>query len=98
MDQDKKRQPDPGASQTRDALKSAFVGLRTGCLTFVLAGAGLVVGMLLDTRLGTYPRWTLILLGISAPFALAGVYWMVRRSLKKGGGGKENEEDEIDPE
>jgi len=97
MDQDKKQKSDIGAGQTRGAFKSAFVGLRTGCLTFVLAGAALVVGMLLDTRLDTYPRWTLILLGISAPFALAGVYWMVRRNLKKGGGGEEDEEgDEID--
>jgi F0F1-type ATP synthase assembly protein I len=93
---DNNKQPDQGAGRTRVALKSAFIGLRTGCLTFVLAGSALVVGMLLDTRLDTYPKWTLILLGISAPFGLAGVFFMVRRNLKKIKA-KEEEHDEIDP-
>ncbi len=98
MNQNDKQKPGQGAGRTRDALKSAFIGLRTGCLTFVLASAALVVGMLLDTRLDTYPRWTLILLGVSAPFALGGVYWMICRNLKKSGGGEvEIEHDESDP-
>lgn len=71
------------------------MGLRTGCLTFFLAGAALGVGILLDTRLGTYPRWTLILLGISAPIALGGVYWIVRRSLDRS---KEKDRGEVDNE
>jgi len=48
-----------------------------------VAGAALAAGLLLDTRLGTYPRWTLILLVISAPFTLGGVYLMVRRALRR---------------
>lgn len=79
--------------------KSAFVGLRAGCLTFFIAGAATLVGVLLDTRLGVYPRWTLILLLGTAPFVLGGVYWMVRRALKRPGGeGKMSESDEIERE
>ena len=96
MDNENKNKTEQDAVRTRDAFKSAFIGLRIGCLTFVLAGAALVVGMLLDTRLDTYPKWTLILLGISAPFALAGVFLMVRRNLRKGGGNEE-ESKENDP-
>jgi len=65
--------------------KSAFVGLRAGCLTFFVGGAAILVGVFLDMRLGVYPRWTLILLIGSAPFVLGGVYWMVRRALKRPG-------------
>lgn len=66
--------------QTR---QSALIGLKIGCLTFFIGGAAILVGVLLDARLGSYPRWTLILLIGTAPFVLGGVYRMVRRSVKK---------------
>ncbi|MEA3327553.1 MAG: AtpZ/AtpI family protein [Chloroflexota bacterium] len=98
MEQDNKHKNEKQTTQTQNLTRSAFVGLKAGCLTFVVAGAALGVGLLLDTRLGTYPRWTLILLIVSAPFTLGGVYWMARRALKKAGGKDRGEErDEIDP-
>ena len=62
---------------------SAVVGLQAGCLTFLVAAVAIVAGLLLDTRLDTFPRWTLILLVGSAPFTLGGVYWMVHRALRR---------------
>jgi hypothetical protein len=70
----------------KDSLGSAGrqikTSLQVGCLTFLIAGIALAVGLWLDSRLGTFPRWTLILVLGSAPFALFGVFWMVRRSLR----------------
>jgi len=82
MDKDNKDKNGKQTGQTKHIASLAFNGLKAGCLTFVVAGVALVVGLLLDTRLGTYPRWTLILLIISAPFTLGGVYLMVRRALR----------------
>ena len=69
--------------QHLQARQSALIGLKIGCLTFFIGGAAILVGFLLDTRLGSYPRWTLILLIGTAPFVLGGVYRMVRRTVKK---------------
>lgn len=63
--------------------RAALVPLQAGCLTFALAMAAILVGLWLDTRLGTTPRWTLILLVGSAPFALIGVFLLTRRALRK---------------
>jgi uncharacterized membrane-anchored protein len=60
--------------------------LQVGCLTFLVAGIALAIGFWLDARLGTFPSWTLILVLGSAPLALFGVFWMVRRSLKRSSG------------
>ena len=93
MNQDNKYKRDETAAQTKHIAGLAFMGLKAGCLTFVVAGVALLVGLLLDTRLGTYPRWTLILLFISIPFTMGGVYWMVRQGLKKARGkGEEDHE------
>jgi F0F1-type ATP synthase assembly protein I len=48
-----------------------------------MAGAALLVGLLIDSRLGTAPKWTLILVIASAPFTLGGVYLIVRRVLRR---------------
>ena len=61
----------------------ALVTLSAGCLTFLVAGGALGVGLLLDSRMETFPRWTLILLAGSAPLTLGGVYLIVRRTVKK---------------
>ena len=79
-------QKEPGPerhSQTAQAKRMALVTLSAGCLTFVVAGLALGVGFVLDTRLETFPRWTLILLAGSAPFTMGGVYLIVRRTLRK---------------
>ncbi len=79
--------------QAQSAKRMAFTSLRAGCLTFLVASVALVVGLLVDTRLGIFPRWTLILLIGSAPFTLVGVYLLVRRSIRRG---VENQQDNTD--
>ena len=80
---EQKKQNDPKLVSGRDGVRMALVPLQAGCLTFVLAVITILVGLWLDARLGTAPRWTLILLIGSAPIALSGVYLMVRRALRK---------------
>jgi uncharacterized membrane-anchored protein len=63
--------------------RMVLMPLQAGCMTLVVAGVALLVGYLLDSRLGTFPRWTLIVLISSAPLTLGGVYWLVRRMLKR---------------
>jgi len=67
----------------RKRVKAGWIPVQAGCLTFALAAVAILIGLWLDTRLGTTPRWTVILLIASAPFALGGVYFMVRRSLRR---------------
>jgi hypothetical protein len=64
-------------------LGMAWVPLQAGCLTFAVAGTAILIGLWLDLRLDTMPRWTLMLLIGSAPFALGGVFLIVRRALRK---------------
>jgi hypothetical protein len=71
------------------AGRQVKTSLQVGCLTFLVAGIALAIGFWLDARLGSFPRWTLILVLGSAPIALGGVFWMVRRSLKKTDGESE---------
>ena len=71
-------------SQSVNVKRMALVTFSAGCLTFLVAGLALGGGLLLDARLETFPRWTLILLAGSAPLTLGGVYLIVRRTLKRG--------------
>jgi hypothetical protein len=64
-------------------LPLGLIPLQAGCLTFALATVAILVGLWLDTRLGTAPRWMLILLIGSAPFTLGGVFFFVRASLRR---------------
>jgi hypothetical protein len=68
---------------SRRSMQVAWIPLQAGCLTFTLAVVAILVGLWLDARLGTAPRWTLILLIGSAPLALTGVYLIVRRALRR---------------
>ena len=63
--------------------RTTWIPLQAGCLTMGLSGIAILVGLLLDTRFGTAPQWTLILLIASAPFALGGVFLLTRRALRK---------------
>jgi hypothetical protein len=63
--------------------QTALIPLQAGCLTFAVALGAILLGLWLDTRLGTTPRWTLIMLIGSAPFALGGVFLLTRRALRK---------------
>jgi membrane protein implicated in regulation of membrane protease activity len=75
--------PKSGQSFTKNIARNLLVSASAGCLTIFVAGAALIAGLLIDARLATAPRWTLILLIGSAPFTLGGVYLIVRRALKR---------------
>jgi len=77
------KDPISGGSYTKNITRNLLVSGSAGCLTILVAGAALVAGLLIDARMGTAPRWTLILVIASAPFTLAGVYLIVRRALKR---------------
>jgi hypothetical protein len=77
--QEPERKPD----YTKNIRRNMLVSASAGCLTIFVAIAAVIMGLLIDARLGTAPRWTLILLLGSAPFTLGGVYLIVRRALKR---------------
>lgn len=77
------QEPERKPSYTKNIQRNMLVSASAGCLTIFAAGAAVIVGLLIDARLGTAPRWTLILLIGSAPFTLGGVYLIVRRALRK---------------
>ena len=78
-----KQKPEIKSSVVENVKRNALVSASAGCLTMVVAGAALLVGLLIDARLGTAPKWTLILVIASAPFTLGGVYLIARRALKR---------------
>lgn len=75
--------PENYKTQTKRNKNIALIPLKAGCLTIAVAGVALLLGLWLDARLGTLPRWTLILLIGSAPFTLLGVYLFVRKGLRR---------------
>ncbi|MFU8826274.1 MAG: hypothetical protein ACNA70_02160 [Brevefilum sp.] len=81
MDEKNETRIDGDARGGRPKAPVALIPLMGGCLTFALATVAILVGLLIDLRLGTTPRWTLIILIGSAPLALGGVYFFVRRYL-----------------
>jgi F0F1-type ATP synthase assembly protein I len=77
-----KEQTEFKAMQARRVRAAVLIQLQSGCLTFALALMFIIIGFLIDYRLGTTPRWTLILLIGSAPFVLGGVFLIARRTLR----------------
>ena len=68
---------------TQTVKRTGLVTLSAGCLTIAVAGLAILAGFLIDSRLGTGPRWTLILLLGSAPFTLAAVFLIARRAVRR---------------
>jgi len=69
--------------QLKIVKRNMLVSVKAGCLTFLVAGISLALGLWLDYRMDTLPRWTLILLVGTAPLTLIGVYLIVRRAINK---------------
>lgn len=69
--------------QLQMVKRNMLVSVKAGCLTFLVAGISLALGLWLDYRMDTLPRWTLILLVGTAPLTLIGVYLIVRRAISK---------------
>jgi len=76
------KNPDKASAQAQNARRMALVSVQAGCLTFAIAGSALLVGLWLDARLGTAPRWTLMILLGSAPLTFGGIFWLIRRALR----------------
>ena len=57
----------------------AAVVSQVGCLTTVVVVLALLMGLWIDTRLGTRPWVTIVLLVLSVPVTLALMFWVVRR-------------------
>ena len=86
-------QPPEKENQRRKSPRNQlWIPLQVGCFTLFVAGFALIGGLLLDFRLETFPRWTLILVLGSAPITLFTVFWIVRRSLKKMRGQEDSDE------
>jgi hypothetical protein len=77
------QEPERKLEYTKNIRRNMLVSASAGCLTIFVAITAVIVGLLIDARLGTAPRWTLILLLGSAPFTLGGVYLIVRTALKR---------------
>lgn len=87
--------PEKYASQARHAKRMAFLTLQSGCLTLIVAIIAVLVGLWIDSRLGTAPRWTVIALVASAPVAFGGVFLLICRELRHLRGAEE-EKDQTD--
>ncbi len=85
MDEKIEKNEAKGQSQQSKNLmrRMVFTSLKAGCLTFLVAGGALLIGLFIDIRQDTLPRWMLILLVGSMPFTLGGLYLIVRREIKK---------------
>jgi hypothetical protein len=75
--------PEGKPSYTKNIKRNMLVSASAGCLTILVAGAAVIVGLLIDSRLGTAPRWTLILLIGSAPLTLGAIFLIIRMALKR---------------
>ena len=58
----------------------AAVAGQVGCLTIVVIGVALLVGMWLDNLLGTRPLFIIGLLLVSVPVTLVMMFWVVRKA------------------
>lgn len=83
MNHSENEKPENKPLEGRKHGRVALVPLQAGCLTMGLAMVAILVGLWLDARMGTTPRWTLILLVASAPIALGSVFLVTRRALRK---------------
>jgi len=77
-------------TQVQQVKRMAFVTLQSGCLTIIIAGVALLIGLWVDSHLGTLPRWTLIALVGSAPLTFGGVFLIVRKALHRGNSNTES--------
>lgn len=71
------------AENLKNVRRSLLISLGTGCLTLLIALVAITVGILLDLRLDSFPRFTLILLIGSAPFTLVALFFIVRKAIRK---------------
>jgi hypothetical protein len=70
-----------GKDRTRYGFNLALAAVagQVGCLTTIIIVAAILVGLWIDSRLGTRPTFTIILVLASTPFTLAAMFWIVRK-------------------
>ena len=73
--------PKEGTARKQYSLNIALttVAGQVGCLTASIIVVFLLAGMFLDSRLGTRPTFTIILVVVSVPFTLGAMFWVVRK-------------------
>jgi len=64
-------------------LTMAAVASQVGCLTLIVILAALFGGLWLDSRFGTRPMITIILMIASVPVTLVGMFWVVRAATSR---------------
>ncbi len=72
--------PQEGTDRKQYSLNLALatVAGQVGCLTTVFIVVALLLGMYIDSRLGTRPTFMIILVVASVPFTLGAMFWVVR--------------------
>ena len=73
----------------KNVRRSLLISLGSGCLTLLIAAVAIAVGVLLDLRMDSFPRFTLILLIGSAPFTLIALFFIVRKAIRKSAAARE---------
>ena len=64
-------------------MTMAVVAGQVGCLTLIIIFLALFTGLWLDSVFDTRPMMTVILLVVSVPFTLGGMFWIVRKAISK---------------
>jgi len=76
-------QPEKNRSRYAYNMTVAAVAGQVGCLTLVIVLAALFGGLWLDTRFGTKPMITVVLMVASVPVTLVGMFWIVKLALSR---------------
>lgn len=77
------KQPEKNRSRYAFNMTVAAVAGQVGCLTLVIVLAALFGGLWLDTRFGTKPMITVVLMVASVPVTLAGMFWIVKLAVSR---------------
>jgi F0F1-type ATP synthase assembly protein I len=73
---------DEARNRAREMKLAASLSFQVGCLTVIVAGVALAVGLWLDARFGTVPRWTLIFVLGSVPISMGAIFFLARRAIR----------------
>jgi hypothetical protein len=79
MSQNDSKPPGKKKRQYAANLALAAVASQVGILTTVIVVGSLLLGLWIDSRLGTRPTYTIILIVASVPVTLVMMFWVVRR-------------------
>jgi len=81
MDEEKGERVTP--VQQLISLNIVKIAGQVGCLTFMIIMAAMVIGLSLDSLLGTKPLFLILLMVVSAPVTFFMVLWTVKKNTSK---------------